>query len=33
MGDELGQLLVQKGYPAVYNLKGGMKKWRGPVVK
>jgi rhodanese-related sulfurtransferase len=29
MGDELGSLLARQGYPAVHNLKGGMKKWRG----
>ncbi len=33
MGDELGRLLAEQGYPAVYNLKGGMKKWKGEVVK
>lgn len=33
MGDELGRLLVEQGYPAVYNLKGGMKKWKGDVVR
>ena len=33
MGDELGHLLAAKGYPAVYNLKGGMKKWKGDVVQ
>ena len=33
MGDELGRLLVESGYPTVYNLKGGMKKWRGEVVR
>src|SRR5262245_61178260 len=33
MGDELGRLLAEKGYPTVYNLKGGMKKWKGEVVK
>ncbi|MEW6325929.1 MAG: rhodanese-like domain-containing protein [Nitrospirota bacterium] len=32
MGDELGQLLAEKGYPAVYNLAGGMKKWKGELV-
>ena len=32
MGDELGSLLAEKGYPVVYNLKGGMKKWKGEVV-
>jgi rhodanese-related sulfurtransferase len=33
MGDELGRLLAEKGYPTVYNLKGGMKKWTGAVVR
>ena len=33
MGDELGHALAEKGYPAVYNLKGGMKKWKGDVEK
>jgi rhodanese-related sulfurtransferase len=33
MGDELGHLLAEQGYPAVYNLKGGMKKWKGDVVQ
>lgn len=33
MGDELGHLLAEQGYPAVYNLKGGMKKWKGNVVQ
>lgn len=33
MGDELGQLLAEKGYPSVFNLKGGMKKWKGGVVR
>ena len=32
MGDELGHLLVENGYTSVYNLRGGMKKWRGEVV-
>jgi len=32
MGDELGRLLAANGYREVYNLKGGMKKWRGEVV-
>ncbi len=31
MGTELGTILVQKGYPKVYNVKGGMRKWEGPV--
>lgn len=33
MGDELGHVLVEHGYAEVYNLKGGMKKWRGEVVQ
>ncbi len=33
MGDELGALLAGRGYGSVYNLKGGMKKWKGAVVK
>lgn len=33
MGDKLGKLLVQNGYRDVYNLAGGMKKWRGDVFK
>lgn len=33
MGDELGTLLAGRGYGSVYNLKGGMKKWKGQVVK
>jgi len=33
MGDELGKMLVKNGYKDVYNLAGGMKKWKGAVVK
>jgi len=33
MGHELGTLLSQNNYPDVYNLIGGMKKWKGSVVK
>ena len=33
MGDKLGNLLVKNGYPDVYNLAGGMKEWKGAVVK
>lgn len=33
MGDELGRLLAGRDYPSVYNLKGGMKKWKGPEEK
>ncbi|MBI3752865.1 MAG: rhodanese-like domain-containing protein [Deltaproteobacteria bacterium] len=33
MGDELGAILANHGYKNVYNLKGGMRKWNGAVVK
>jgi rhodanese-related sulfurtransferase len=33
MGDKLGRLLVKNGYPEVYNLAGGMEKWKGETVK
>jgi rhodanese-related sulfurtransferase len=33
MGDELGEMLVEKGYQKVYNLRGGMKRWKGKVTK
>lgn len=33
MGDELGEVLVNNGYGSVYNVKGGMKKWSGPLAK
>ncbi|MBI5327940.1 MAG: rhodanese-like domain-containing protein [Deltaproteobacteria bacterium] len=33
MGDELSAILVKNNYKEVYNLKGGMNKWRGAVVK
>jgi len=33
MGHELGTILSRNNYQEVYNLIGGMKKWRGPVVK
>lgn len=33
MGDELGSILAKNGYKDVYNLKGGMKMWKGEVVK
>lgn len=29
MGDELAGILVNNGYPRVYNLIGGMRKWQG----
>lgn len=31
MGDELGTILLQKGYKEVYNVKGGMRRWDGPL--
>jgi rhodanese-related sulfurtransferase len=33
MGDELGTILVENGYIEVYNLTGGMRRWRGAVAK
>jgi rhodanese-related sulfurtransferase len=33
MGDELGTILAGRGYGSVYNLKGGMKKWKGALLK
>jgi len=33
MGDELSEILVRNNYPNVYNLIGGMRMWKGPVVK
>lgn len=31
MGDELGAILAEKGYPRIFSLIGGMKKWTGHV--
>ncbi len=31
MGDELAEILVKNGYREVYNLRGGMRRWRGPL--
>lgn len=31
MGDELGAMLTANGYKKVYNVMGGMWKWKGPV--
>ncbi|MBI5598652.1 MAG: rhodanese-like domain-containing protein [Deltaproteobacteria bacterium] len=31
MGDELATILVNRGYKDVYNVKGGMRKWKGPL--
>ncbi|MBI1910449.1 MAG: rhodanese-like domain-containing protein [Deltaproteobacteria bacterium] len=33
MGDELGQILTKNNYTQVYNVAGGMRKWKGPVTK
>lgn len=33
MGDELSEILVKNNYPNVYNVAGGMRKWRGPISK
>lgn len=33
MGDELGDILVNNGYKNVYNVAGGMKKWKGTLAK
>jgi rhodanese-related sulfurtransferase len=33
MGDELGGILTDNNYPNVYNVKGGMRKWKGETVK
>ncbi|MBI5236684.1 MAG: rhodanese-like domain-containing protein [Deltaproteobacteria bacterium] len=33
MGDEYGELLMKNGYKDVSNVKGGMRKWKGAVVK
>ena len=33
MGDELGGILTKNGYTKVYNVKGGMKRWKGPLEK
>jgi len=33
MGDELSEILMKNGYKDVSNLKGGMKKWKGEVIK
>ena len=33
MGDELSEILMKNGYKDVSNLNGGMKKWKGEIVK
>jgi len=33
MGNELSEILVRNNYPDVYNVAGGMRRWKGPVVK
>ncbi len=32
MGDELSEILTSNGFAKVYNVKGGMRKWNGPMV-
>ncbi|MBI5887642.1 MAG: rhodanese-like domain-containing protein [Deltaproteobacteria bacterium] len=32
MGDELGAMLTANGYKKVYNVMGGMRKWKGPIL-
>lgn len=31
MGDELSKILMKNGFTDVYNLKGGMRRWKGAV--
>ncbi|MBI5969841.1 MAG: rhodanese-like domain-containing protein [Deltaproteobacteria bacterium] len=33
MGDELSEILTANGYAKVYNVKGGMRNWDGPMEK
>ena len=33
MGDELGGILAKNGYTKVFNVRGGMKWWKGPLEK
>ncbi len=33
MGDELAELLARNGFSEVYNLRGGMRWWRGKLEK
>lgn len=33
MGDELSEILAQNNYPDVYNVAGGMRRWKGPVAR
>ncbi len=33
MGDELSGILTRNNYRSVYNLKGGMHRWRGELVR
>ncbi|MBI5642148.1 MAG: rhodanese-like domain-containing protein [Deltaproteobacteria bacterium] len=33
MGDELGEILTKNGYKDVYNVAGGMRKWKGPFAR
>jgi rhodanese-related sulfurtransferase len=33
MGDELSEILLDNGFKDVYNLKGGMRKWKGKLAR
>ncbi|OGQ55799.1 MAG: hypothetical protein A3J24_10690 [Deltaproteobacteria bacterium RIFCSPLOWO2_02_FULL_53_8] len=33
MGDELSEILVKNSYKNVYNVAGGMRRWKGPIAK
>ncbi len=33
MGDELSEILLDNGFKDVYNLKGGMRKWKGELTR
>lgn len=33
MGDELSGILVKNNYTHVYNVAGGMRKWKGPMAR
>lgn len=33
MGDELSEILLDNGFTDVYNLKGGMRRWKGELTR